>query len=128
LDVILPGRFEQSLVIPHMAARTKRRAKFDFHGRPFLWWVDGDRYLRITSLDKKFVIAYPMGTEPNAPAVVEVIGSEFPGVSNSEKRPLWFVAPALPATSMGAWVDQLLAWSFDTSRERGRVTSRPRFL
>src|SRR4051794_37607582 len=62
---------ERRSVIPHMAARTKGRAKFDFHGRPLLWWVDGDRYLRITSLDKKFVIAYPIGTEPEAPAVVE---------------------------------------------------------
>src|SRR5687768_3187667 len=100
-----------------MAARTKGRAKFNFHGRPFLWWVDGDRFLRITSLDKKFVIAYPMGTEPGDPAVVQGIGSEFPGVS-SERRPLWFVAPSLPTTSMGAWVDRLLTWSFDTSQKR----------
>jgi len=111
-----------------MPARTKGRAKCDFRGRPFLWWVDGDRYLRITSLDKKFVIAYPMGTEPVAPAVVEVIGSEFPGVADSEERPLWFVAPRLPPTSMGAWVHQLLAWSFDMSQKRERVFSRPRFL
>jgi hypothetical protein len=111
-----------------MAARTKGRAKFDFRGRPFLWWVDGDRYLRIASLDKKFVIAYPMGTEPDAPAAVEVIGSEFPGVESSEGRPLWFVAPALPTTSMGAWVDRLLTWSFDTNQRRERVTARPRFL
>src|SRR3954463_15576862 len=100
-----------------MAARTKGRAKFDFHGRPFLWWVDGDRYLRITSLDKRFVIAYPIGTESHAPAVVEVIGSEFPGVEGSKGRPLWFIAPALPTTSMGAWVDRLLTWSFDTSQK-----------
>ena len=111
-----------------MAARTKGRAKFDFHARPFLWWVDGDRYLRITSLDKKFIIAYPMGTEPEAPAVIEVIGPEFPGVESSEERPLWFVAPTLPSTSMGAWVDRLLNWSFDTSQKRERVNARPRFL
>ena len=111
-----------------MAARTKGRAKFDFRGRPFLWWVDADRYLRITSLDKKFIIAYPMGTESAAPAVVEVIGSEFPGVESSEGRPLWFVAPTLPSTSMGAWVDRLLTWSFDTSQQRERVNAPPRFL
>jgi hypothetical protein len=57
-----------------------------------LIFADGDRYLRITSLDKKFIIAYPMGTEPETPAVVEVIGSEFPGVESAEGRPLWFVA------------------------------------
>jgi hypothetical protein len=111
-----------------MAARTKGRAKFDFHGRPFLWWVDGDRYLRITSLDKKFIISYPMGTRSDAPAVVEVIGSEFPGIECSESRPMWFVAPTLPATSMGAWVDRLLTWSFDTSQKRERVNAPPRFL
>jgi hypothetical protein len=111
-----------------MSARTKRRAKFEFRGRPFVWWVDGDRYLRISSLDKKFVIAYPLGTEPDAPAVVEVIGSEFPGIGSSEPRPLRFVAPTLPSTSMGAWVDRLLTWSFDASQQRERVSAPPRFL
>ena len=109
-----------------MAARTKRRAKFDFRGRPFLWWVDGDKYLRIASADKKFVIAYLIGTEE--PAVVEVIGPEFPGAESSERRPLWFVAPELPESSMGAWVDRLLTWSFDTSQNRERLDTRPRFL
>jgi hypothetical protein len=108
-----------------MAARTKRRAKFDFRGRRFLWWVDDDRFLRITSLDKKFVIAYPMVTEPGEPAVVEVIGSEFPGVEPSEQRPLWFIAPSLPTASMGAWVDRLLTWSFDANQERERAAARP---
>jgi hypothetical protein len=113
-----------------MPARTKGRAKFDFRGRPFLWWVDRDRYLRITSLDKKFVIAFLIGTEPDEPQVVEVIGSEFPGVDRSDPRPLWFVAPALPTTGtgMGAWVDCLLTWSFDAGQERERVAARPRFL
>jgi hypothetical protein len=106
-------------IISHMPARTKGRARFGFRGRKFLWWVDGDRYLRITSLDKKFTIAYAM--EPGQPAVVEVRGPEFPGIEASERRPLRFAAPVLPTTSMGAWVHCLLSWSFDTSQKRERV-------
>ena len=44
-----------------MPARTKGRVKFDFRGRRFVWWVDGDRWLRIASLDKKVVLAVPLG-------------------------------------------------------------------
>jgi hypothetical protein len=111
-----------------MPARTKRRAKFDFHGRPFVWWVDADRYLRISSLDKKFIIAYPLGTAGDAPPAVEVIGTEFHGINSTEPRPLWFVAPPLPATSMGAWVHCLLTWSFDPSQKLERVDRPPQFL
>ncbi|MCC6359981.1 MAG: hypothetical protein IT450_14650 [Phycisphaerales bacterium] len=109
-----------------MPARTKGRAKFDFRGRAFVWWVDGDRYLRIASLDKKFVIALVLGTEDCE--VVEVSGAEFPGVETTEPRPLWFVAPPLPKTSMGAWVERLLTWSFDESQSRRRIDKPPRFL
>ena len=110
-----------------MPARTKGRAKFDFRGRPFVWWVDNDKFLRIASIDKKFVIAYLIGTDSDEP-VVEVIGPEFAGIERAEPRPLWFVAPALPTTSVGGWVDRLLRWSFDTDQKRKRVSARPRFL
>jgi hypothetical protein len=92
----------RTIVIAHMAARTKGRAKFDFRGRPFVWWVDGDRYLRVSSLDKRLIIAYPLVAEADDPAVVEVIGSEFPGLDQSEQRPVWFVAAPLSGRSMGA--------------------------
>jgi hypothetical protein len=110
-----------------MAARTKGRAKFDFRGRPFVWWIDNDQFLRIVSLDKKFVIAYLIGTDSDEP-VVEVNGPEFPGIERPEPRPLWFVAPDLPRMPMGGWVDHLLRWSFDTDQKRQRVSARPRFL
>jgi hypothetical protein len=29
-----------------MPVRTKGRAKFEFRGRQFVWWVDGDYWLR----------------------------------------------------------------------------------
>jgi hypothetical protein len=99
-----------------MAARTKCRAKFDFHGRPFVWWIDGGYYLRISSLDKKFIVAYPLGIELDQPAVVEVIGPEFPGLGPQVCRPAWFIAPPVSRDSMGAWVSDLLTWSFDATR------------
>ena len=111
-----------------MPSRTKSRAKFDFRGRPFVWWVDGDYYLRIASLDKKFIIAFPMGTEPNDPPVVEVIGSEFSGLDASEHRPVWIVVPRPLGKSMGAWVDQLLRWSFNPEHELIRFNGPPRFI
>src|ERR1022692_4061562 len=99
-----------------MPARTKRRAKFDFRGRPFVWWIDAEKYLRIISMDKKFVIAYPLGTTMNDPPIIEVIGSEFPGLDPAERRPLWLIVPQ-PSGKFGAWVDQLLRWSFDSKRK-----------
>jgi hypothetical protein len=110
-----------------MAARTKRRAQFDFRGRPFLWWVDGDRYLRVASSDKKFVIAVPLGTD-GGPPLVEVIGQEFPGLDRSERRPIWLVVPEQATTSMGGWVDRLLRWAFDPAHELICFEGPPRFL
>ncbi|HEY2586905.1 MAG TPA: hypothetical protein VGI81_14260 [Tepidisphaeraceae bacterium] len=110
-----------------MPARTKRRAKFDFRGRPFVWWIDGDKYLRIASLDKRFVIAHPLGTAPGDPPTVAVIGPEFPGLDPADQRPVWFTVPR-PAGTVGAWVDQLLSWSFDSAEPRTRLAETPRFL
>jgi len=97
---------------------------FDFRGRRFVWWVDGDNHLRVSSLDKKFIIAYPFCVESDCPAVVEVIGSELPGLDGAERRPVWLVAPSLSGKSMGAWVDALLTWSFSENRTLERVKTR----
>lgn len=109
-----------------MGARTKRRAKFDFRGRPFVWWVDNGYYLRISSLDKKLVIAYPLGTELNGPIPFQVIGPEFPGLESSPERPVWIVAPTVSG-DLGCWVDRLLAWSFDATRQLEK-SEPPRFI
>src|SRR5688500_19638660 len=114
-----------------MPARTKGRAKFDFRGRPFVWWVDRDYWLRVSSLDKKFVIAYALGTTAETPPVVGVRGFEFPGIDRTEPRPVWLVAPELggrsgSGSSLGPWVEQLLTWSFDPGHEINR-TDPPRF-
>jgi hypothetical protein len=100
-----------------MAARTKGRAKFDFRGRPFLWWIDRDRYLRILSRDKKFIIAAPIWTLPGSSSVIEVIGPEFPGLDARELRPIRLVGPNRTApNSLGEWVDEVLCWAFDPKR------------
>lgn len=99
-----------------MPARTKGRAKFDFHGRPFVWWIDGDYWLRIASLDKKFVVAFALGRAGDQPPILTVHGHEFPGLKRSATRPVYLIVPQ-PSGSMGAWVDHLLRWSLDPSHE-----------
>ena len=100
-----------------MPARTKRRAKFAFRGRAFVWWIDGDRLLRISSIDKRFVVAFHLFTEDGAHPVLDVIGHEFPGVSPSERRPVRLVVSEPQGQSMGATVDALLRWAFDPGHE-----------
>jgi hypothetical protein len=104
-----------------MPARTKGRAKFDFRGRPFVWWVDGDYWLRIASQDKRFVVACALGRAADQPPILTVHGPEFPGLDPSEPRPVHLVLPKTKGDSMGAWVEQLLTWSFDHARELTRT-------
>ena len=101
-----------------MPARTKGRAKFDFRGRAFLWWVDRDWYLRILSLDKKFIIAVPLGALPEESSVIEVIGPEFPGLDPAEARPIHLIGPhRTNSLSMGGWVNEVLTWAFDQTHQ-----------
>ena len=111
-----------------MPIRTRGRAKFDFRGRAFVWWIDNDKYLRIASLDKKFVIALLLGADIDAPGVVEVTGQEFPGLDQSERRPVRLVVPWPEGKSMGAWVDELLRWSFDPGHALIRFNGPVRFF
>jgi hypothetical protein len=110
-----------------MPARTKGRAKFDFRGRPFVWWVDGDYWLRIASLDKRFVVAFALGRAADQPPILTVHGHEFPGLEPSEPRPIYLITLEPAGNSMGAWVDQLLIWSFDQKHELTRADGPPRF-
>jgi hypothetical protein len=79
--------------------RRKRRALTDEQVAALLA-VSGQRkiiYRTALSIgqprDKRFVIAYPIGRDPDDPPVVKVIGPEFPGL-DSRQRPLFFVALA----------------------------------
>jgi hypothetical protein len=110
-----------------MPARTKGRANFDFNGRPFVWWIDGDYWLRIASLDKRFVVAYALVRTLDQPPVLTVHGQEFPGLEPSQPRPIFLNVPEPAGKSMGAMVDQLLSWSFDQSHKLIQVEEPPRF-
>jgi hypothetical protein len=111
-----------------MPARTKGRAKFNFRGRQFVWWIDGDRWLRIASLDKKFVVAFALGRAADQPPILTVSGQEFPGLEGSRSRPRYVIVPEPSGNSMGAWVDQLLRWSFDATRQVIEAGEPPRFM
>ncbi len=129
-DLMLDRNQRDSLstVRVQMPARTKRRAKFDFHGRPFVWWVDGDRWLRIASRDKRFVVAFPLVRAVDQPPSLTVYGHEFPGLAPSEARPIHLVSPQPKGDSMGAWVEQLLVWCFDEAHEIVTAEGPPRFI
>ena len=101
-----------------MPARTKGRAKFNFRGRTFLWYITDDGRLHIHSLDKKFVIAVPLLRALNEPHVVDVIGQDFPGLDRTTARPIRIGLPefATEANNMGALVNAVLRWAFDARR------------
>src|SRR5262249_58146236 len=111
-----------------MPARTKGRAKFDFRGRPFVWWVDGDFWLRIASLDKRFVVAYALGRASDQPPILTVHGHEFPGLEPSEPRPIYLRTLEPAGASMGAWVEQMLALAFYPQPEFARAGEAPSFI
>ena len=128
-NLAMPSRMmtSTSRTSPVMPARTKGRAKVDFRGRQFVWWIDGDRWLRIASLDKQFVVAFGLGRASDQPPILVVHGPEFSGLAPSESRPVYLVMPEPTGHSMGAWVDQILRWSFDVSHEQIRSGEPPRF-
>ena len=100
-----------------MAARSKGRAKFDFRGRQFVWWVDGDKWLRIASSDKQFVVAVPLVKERDDHEVLVIHGPEFPGLPANERRPVVCRIPSLSQKSFGSYVGVILDWSFDPNHE-----------
>jgi hypothetical protein len=110
-----------------MPARTRRRAKFDFNGRPFVWWIDGDYWLRIASADKRFVVAFALGRAPGQLPILVVHGPEFLGLPSGGPRPAYLVVPEPRGGSMGAWVEELLTWSFSPRHQVVLSEVPPRF-
>jgi hypothetical protein len=109
-----------------MTARTKGRSKLYFHGRTFLWWIAGDRWLRIASLDKKFVVAFPLGRASTEPPSLVVSGQQFPGLD--AVRPVYLCIPDEPAgNGIGGWVDHILRWCFDPCHVIERRSRPPKF-
>lgn len=113
-----------------MGVRKKGRAKFEYAGRTFVWWVDNSEwFIRIASDDKSFVVAYlRCGVPDLVGGLLAVHGPEFDGVTAAEPRPIWLVVPEEVSNavheSMGALVNALLDWCFDSDCVRQRY-SRP---
>ena len=80
-----------------MPARTRGRAKFDFKGRPFVWWIDGDYWLRIASADKCFVVAFALGRASDQVPILAVHGPEFLGLPSAPRPRLLGRFGAMPA-------------------------------
>lgn len=102
-----------------MGGRKKKRAKFIYNGRNFLWYWKNDIRLRIYSEDKKFVVEYlhpiPFGSDSLDDLLI-INGQEFPKV-DIKKRP---IATKLPTEitsklgkSIGKFVRSILEWSYD---------------
>jgi hypothetical protein len=111
-----------------MAVRTKRLAKFEYHGRQFVWWVDSDIFLRIASADKQFVVAYVLVETESIGPLLAVHGPEFLSVSRSERRPVWLAPPRFSADSMGRLVADALDWCFESQNHKRFVGTLPRHL
>lgn len=113
-----------------MGARRKGRAKFEHSGRKFVWWVDNDTFIRISSEDKSFVVAYLLYDVPtDVGGILAVHGREFPGLMESEPRPIWLIVPeevsnAL-SNSMGALVNELITWCLEPTRDLQLYTGTP---
>src|SRR5687767_3965103 len=95
-----------------MAIRTKGRAKFDFGGRAFVWYIEGGKYVRIASADKRFSVSYSWAF----PTAVKVSGPEFAGLPVGRGRPAYLVPPMCGPMPVGRLVNEILVWSFDEKR------------
>lgn len=105
-----------------MSIRKKGRNSFIFKGRLFSWWIDDETYLRIASVDKKFIIAIRMWGLPDDQCVIEVIGEDFPGLSSSDKRPVLLKTPELLGHSMGNYIEHILEWSLSPTKKVIRIS------
>jgi len=117
-----------------MGVRKKGRSKFTHSGQEFVWWVDNDTFIRIASADKSLVVAYLISETPNdVGGILAVHGPKFPGIDQTERRPIWLIVPQeiMDAfqQSMGAVVNALITWCLDPEHEVVRYNRNvPSFL
>ena len=78
-------------------------------------------------MDKRFVVAYALGRASDQPPILTGHGHEFPGLEPSEPHLVYLKTREPAGTSMGARVEQLLAWSFDRQHNLSRADGPPRF-
>lgn len=111
-----------------MGARRKRRTQFEYLGRHYHWWMDGGR-LHVCSEDKKFVVTYVHGVLFSPPNLnvpyLEVNGHEFPGLDNTEQRPVLVFVPKFVQhqwrRSLGAFVSALIRWCMRENHKLKRI-------
>jgi len=103
-----------------VGVRTKNRSKFHWHGRDFVWRYDNDQFIRVTSFDKRFGVSYLIDAGAGVGDILAVNGPEFVGIARSEPRPVRLIVPGdlwrAPST-IGVFIDKLLAWCFDPEHE-----------
>lgn len=90
-----------------MAVRKKGRSILEVGGRRFVWYVHRDTYVRITSEDKRFIVAYRWVGEPE----LSISGQEFPRVSPSEPRPVVMRPPDFSYGSPAELARQVIQWA-----------------
>jgi hypothetical protein len=94
--------------------RTKGRNRFNYNGRPFVWYVADETQLRIASMDKRFVVMFELiGKQP----LMSISRHEFPGIPPSHPLPIWIVSPHFSQTVGGALVREILDWCFNPDHE-----------
>ncbi|MEM9346629.1 MAG: hypothetical protein AAGB26_08425 [Planctomycetota bacterium] len=95
--------------------------RFEYRGKYFHWYNDGDRYIRIASEDKKFVVAYLLGDLYGMQSHLEVTGQDFPGIAATEERPVRICVPKFVEdefkTSFGAFVNALIRWCLQETHQ-----------
>lgn len=96
-----------------MGVQKKGSVRFEYLGEYFHWYCD-DNYIRVYSEDKKFMIAYPLGTPLDEEPHLEIHGQRFPGIQRDAKRPVRVCVPTFVeeefSKSMGAFVNALIRW------------------
>ncbi|PQO37020.1 hypothetical protein C5Y96_07630 [Blastopirellula marina] len=101
-----------------MGVRKKGRTRFECLGECFVWYWD-EWYIRISSEDKSFVIAYFIGDPWGPEAHLEIHGHHFPGIERTERRPVRVLVPEAVRkefqSSTGAFVNALIRWCLDES-------------
>ena len=97
-----------------MGVRKKGRNQIEVAGRRFAWYVHGETDVRISSEDKRFVVAYRWLSEPE----LTVIGPEFPRLSATALRPLILRPPTFSYRSPAGLARQIIRWAFCSGEDR----------
>lgn len=111
-----------------MPARKRKRTRFEYLGRYYLWHYD-NWHVRLCSEDKKLVVAYFQGDPFGMDSHLEVIGQEFPGIEPTEPRPVRLCVPPFVTDewrkSTGAFTNALIRWCVRPTHRLRRFVGAP---